>query len=42
MAMGALQKESIQHVIAMRAVLTPQQAARFDDTVVKNLTEQTQ
>jgi len=42
MAMGALQKESIQHVIAMRAVLTPQQAARFDDTVVKNLTEQAQ
>lgn len=42
MAMGALQKESIQHVIAMRAVLTPEQAARFDDTVVKALTEQAQ
>ena len=42
MAMAALQKESIQHVIAMRGVLTPQQAARFDDTVVKNLTEQAQ
>lgn len=42
MAMGALQKESIQHVIAMRGVLTPQQAVRFDDTVVKNLTEQAQ
>ena len=41
-AMGALQKESIQHVIAMRAVLTPEQAARFDDTVVKALTEQAQ
>ncbi len=41
-AMGALQKESIQHVIAMREVLTPEQAARFDDTVVKTLTEQTQ
>ena len=40
MAMGALQKESVQHVIAMRTVLTPQQAARFDDTVAKNLTEQ--
>lgn len=42
MAMGALQKESVQHVIAMRAVLTPQQTSRFDDTVVKNLTEQSQ
>lgn len=42
MAMGALQKESVQHVIAMRAVLTPEQAARFDDTVVKALTEQAQ
>lgn len=42
MAMGGLQKESIQHVIAMRGVLTPRQAARFDETVVKNLTEQAQ
>ena len=41
-AMGGLQRESIQHVIAMRAVLTPEQAARFDDTVVKTLTEQPQ
>jgi len=39
-AMGALQKDSVQHVIAMRTVLTPRQAARFDDAVAKNLTEQ--
>lgn len=39
-AMGELQKETIMHVIAMRAVLTPQQAATFDQTVVQALTEQ--
>ena len=39
MAMGALQKETMVHVLAMRAVLTPQQAAQFDDTVVRSLTE---
>lgn len=37
-AMGELQKESILHVLAMREVLTPTQAAVFDDTVVKALT----
>lgn len=37
-AMDALQTETMQHVIAMRAVLTPAQAAQFDDTVVKSLT----
>ena len=37
-AMDALQTETMQHVIAMRAVLTPDQAAQFDDTVVKSLT----
>lgn len=39
-AMGALQKEMIVHVLAMRAVLTPQQAAQFDETVVKSLTDE--
>jgi Spy/CpxP family protein refolding chaperone len=38
-AMGELQKETILHVLAMRAVLTPTQAAKFDDTVAKSLTE---
>lgn len=38
-AMGQLQKETILHVLAMRQVLTPQQAEIFDDTVVKALTE---
>lgn len=39
-AMGELQKETILHVLAMRAVLTPDQAAQFDQTVAKSLTEQ--
>lgn len=38
-AMGDLQTESIVHVIAMRSVLTPEQAERFDDKVVRSLTE---
>ncbi|MBW8815358.1 MAG: periplasmic heavy metal sensor [Caulobacterales bacterium] len=38
-AMGELQKESILHVLAMRQVLTPRQAAVFDATVSKALTE---
>jgi Spy/CpxP family protein refolding chaperone len=38
-AMGALQKETILHVLAMRTVLTPAQAAQFDQTVAKSLTE---
>ena len=38
-AMGELQKETILHVLAIRQVLTPEQAAIFDDTVVKALTE---
>lgn len=37
-AMGALQKTTIEHVFAMRAVLTPAQAVRFDRTVVASLT----
>ncbi len=36
-AMGALQTETIEHVIAMRAILTPQQAAKFDKTVSETL-----
>lgn len=38
-AMDALQAETLQHVIAMRSVLTPDQATQFDDTVVKSLTD---
>ena len=37
-AMAEAQKETMMHVLAMRAVLTPQQAAKFDDTVVRSLT----
>lgn len=39
-AMGQLQKETILHVLAMRQVLTPEQAQTFDATVVKALTEE--
>jgi Spy/CpxP family protein refolding chaperone len=38
-AMDALQTETMQHVLAMRQLLTPDQTARFDDTVVKSLTD---
>ena len=38
-AMSELHKQSILHVLAMRQVLTSQQTAGFDDTVVKALTE---
>jgi Spy/CpxP family protein refolding chaperone len=37
-AMGQLQKETLQHIFAMRAVLRPDQAAKFDRAVVKALT----
>jgi hypothetical protein len=37
--MEALQKDSLIHVIAMRSVLTAEQAKKFDDTVVKSLTD---
>jgi len=36
--MGRLQKLTLEHVFAMRALLRPAQAARFDQTVVKALT----
>ena len=39
-AMDALQKETMLHVIAMRQVLTPGQTKPFDDTVVRSLTDQ--
>lgn len=37
-AMGGLQSETIRHVFAMREVLTPEQQAVFDATVVESLT----
>ncbi|PIB92818.1 Spy/CpxP family protein refolding chaperone [Caulobacter sp. FWC2] len=40
-AMAELQKATILHVLAMRQVLTPDQAARFDETMAKALTEDT-
>lgn len=36
--MGELQKETLEHLFAMRAVLNPEQAKMFDSTVVKALT----
>lgn len=39
-ATGELQKEIITHVIAMRAVLTPDQGAKFDEVVVQALTDE--
>ncbi|WP_428631760.1 periplasmic heavy metal sensor [Sphingopyxis sp.] len=36
--MGALQKETLQHLFAMRGVLSPDQTAMFDKSVVKALT----
>ena len=37
-AMGELQKVTLEHIFAMRGVLRPDQAARFDASVVKALT----
>jgi len=39
-AMGELQKETILHVLAMRTVLTPDQAVQFDQRIGNALTEQ--
>lgn len=36
--MGELQKETLEHLFVMRAVLSPEQAKQFDRTVVKALT----
>lgn len=41
-AMGALQTETIDHVFAMRAILTPEQRTRFDETIVEALTSEAQ
>lgn len=37
-AMGQLQKETLSHIFAMRAVLRPDQAEEFDRAVVRALT----
>jgi Spy/CpxP family protein refolding chaperone len=37
--MGRLQKETLAHVFAMRQLLRPDQAQKFDQAVVKALTE---
>lgn len=37
-AMGELQKQTLSHIFAMRAVLRPDQAEKFDRAVVKALT----
>ena len=37
--MGQLQKETLQHIFAMRGVLRPDQAAEFDAAIVKALTQ---
>lgn len=39
MIMGQLQKETLEHMFAMRSVLQPDQAAQFDRVVVKALTQ---
>jgi Spy/CpxP family protein refolding chaperone len=38
-AMGELQKETILHVLEMRKILTPAQAARYDGRIAEALTE---
>ena len=38
MVMGELQRETLEHVFAMRGLLRPDQAAKFDGAVVKALT----
>ena len=39
-AMGELQKATLEHIFAMRNVLRPDQAAKFDAAIVKALTAQ--
>ena len=41
-AMGDLQKATLEHVFAMRAILRPDQQARFDAVVSKSLATQPQ
>lgn len=38
MAMGELQKVTLEHLFAMRSVLRPEQTVRFDASIVKALT----
>jgi Spy/CpxP family protein refolding chaperone len=40
-AMGSLQEGTVRHILAMRAVLTPQQQRTFDRTIAKALGENT-
>ncbi|MCI4592400.1 periplasmic heavy metal sensor [Sphingobium sp. BYY-5] len=40
--MGQLQKETLQHIFAMRGVLRPDQASQFDAAIVKALTQPAQ
>ena len=40
--MGQLQKETLEHIFAMRGVLRPDQAAKFDAAVVRALTAKEQ
>jgi Spy/CpxP family protein refolding chaperone len=40
LVMGELQKATLEHVFAMRGVLRPDQAARFDAGIAKALTAQ--
>lgn len=40
-AMGELQKETLSHIFAMRAVLRPDQTEKFDRAVVRALTTDT-
>ncbi|TAK99128.1 MAG: periplasmic heavy metal sensor [Rhodospirillaceae bacterium] len=36
-AMGMLQEQTVMHILAMREILTPEQATRFDKTVLEAL-----
>jgi len=36
-AMVALQEKTVRHILAMRAVLNPSQAKRFDETIKRSL-----
>lgn len=38
-AMGTLQKETLAHIFAMRALMRPDQAAKFDAAVARALTD---
>jgi Spy/CpxP family protein refolding chaperone len=39
MAMGDLQKATLEHVFAMRAILRPDQQAKFDAAIAKSLAQ---